>query len=77
MGGRAARHGPVRVRVVQYPQGGTAPLAQLFGQALHQRMGMEHAAVEQQGVGQFARRMLGQEQRQMARNGRVRRVGQA
>ena len=59
MGGCAARHGPVRVRVVQQTQRLAAPQRELLGQALHQRMGVEHAAVEQQGVGQFARRMLG------------------
>ena len=64
--------------VVQHAQGLTAPVGQQLFHPLCQRRCVEHTAVEQQGVGQvLLPAVLGQEQRQMACDGRIGGVGQA
>ena len=73
----AARHGPVGVRVVQHAHRAAAPAVQQLRQPLHQGMGVEHAAVEQHGVGQRAVGVLAQELRQVAADGGIGRVRQA
>ena len=62
---------------MQHTHGAAPPVAELLCQALHQRMRMEHTAIEQHGIWQCLTRMLAQKLREMARNGRIRRIRQA
>ena len=60
VGDGATRHGHVGIIVVQdgQGQGRAAPVRERLGQAARQRVGAEHAAVQQQGVGQCALMLL-------------------
>ena len=61
---------------MQHAHGTAAPVAELLCQALYQRMGVKHTAIEQHGIGQSARCVLRQKLRQMAADGSVCRVRQ-
>ena len=78
VGDSATRHGHVGIIVVQdgQGQGRAAPVRERLGQAARQCVGAEHAAVQQQGVGQLAL-LLVQKAGQVARDGSILRIRQA
>lgn len=72
----AARDGHIRMRVVQHVERCAAPRAERLRETARERACAEHAAVEQQRVGQRTFRMTVQERGDVPRDGRVARIRQ-